>query len=77
MTQPVTWRRPILLAAIAGGVFPFFLLVNVGGWRSRVLARLLRVENWPIVSIPTSELPTGPASYLEIRFPFSLCRLTH
>jgi glucose/arabinose dehydrogenase len=61
--QPVTWRRLILLAAIAGAL-AVLLLANVGGWRSRVLARLLRVENWPIVvSPPANFLPRVPSGF--------------
>src|ERR1700688_5272333 len=43
-------RRLIVLAAICFVASVF--LLNVGGWRARILARLLRVENWPIVVSP-------------------------
>ena len=43
-------RRLIVLAAIC--FVASVLLLNVGGWRARILARLLRVENWPIVVSP-------------------------
>jgi glucose/arabinose dehydrogenase len=38
-----------LVAALA-----LILFLNVGGWRARILARLLRTENWPVVVSPSA-----------------------
>ena len=40
-------RRLIALAAVSLGAFAMVLLLNADGWRARILARLLRVNNWP------------------------------
>src|SRR5271165_6937197 len=44
-------RRFIVLAAVSLGALAMFLLLNIGGWRARVLARLLRVNN-PALVVP-------------------------
>ena len=45
-------RRFIVLAAVSLGALAMFLLLNIGGWRARILARLLRVDNPPVVVPP-------------------------
>jgi glucose/arabinose dehydrogenase len=58
-------RRPIAEAAIAAtlAVSVFFLL-NLGGWRARILARLFRVDNWPVVvSPPPNFQPQVPPGF--------------
>jgi len=58
------WRRFIALAAISSAAFAVFLLLNVGGWRARILARLLRVNNWPVVvSPPPNFQPQVPQGF--------------
>lgn len=42
----------IALAAFAIAALVLFLLLNVGGWRARVLARLRRTDNQPVVVAP-------------------------
>jgi glucose/arabinose dehydrogenase len=49
MTAQMLRRRFIALAAIS---LAMFLLLNIGGWRARILARLLRVNNFPVVVSP-------------------------
>jgi glucose/arabinose dehydrogenase len=40
------------------------LLLNLAGWRARVLARLLRTDNWPVVvSPPTDFQPQVPPGF--------------
>ncbi len=66
MTGPhqMLWRRFIALAAISSAAFAVFLLLNVGGWRARILARLLRVNNWPVVvSPPPNFQPQVPQGF--------------
>jgi len=58
------WRRFIAVAAISSAAFAVFLLLNVGGWRARILARLLRVNNWPVVvSPPPNFQPQVPQGF--------------
>src|SRR5579863_8775661 len=55
------WRL-IILAAVSLGVF--VLLLNAGGWRARILARLLRVNNWPtVVPPPLNFQPRVPKGF--------------
>src|SRR5208283_3381742 len=42
----------VVLAAVSLGVLTTLLLLNTGGWRARVLARLLRINNEPVVVAP-------------------------
>ena len=66
MTGPhqMLWRRFIAVAAISSAAFAVFLLLNVGGWRARILARLLRVNNWPVVvSPPPNFQPQVPQGF--------------
>ena len=59
----VSWRGLVAPAILVCTVMGFLLLINVGGWRAQLLARLTRVENWPeVVRPPTNfrpELPPG------------------
>jgi glucose/arabinose dehydrogenase len=55
------WRL-IVLAAVSLGVCVF--LLNAGGWRARILARLLRVNNEPtVVSPPPNFQPRVPPGF--------------
>lgn len=49
MTGQGLRRRFIVLAAVSLGALAMFLLLNIAGWRARILARLLRVDNPPVV----------------------------
>jgi hypothetical protein len=52
-SRRVLWRGSFAVVTIAAiALVVFFLLLNVGGWRARILARLFRVENWPVVVPP-------------------------
>ena len=57
------WRVVIVCAVIACATTLLVLLLNLGGWRARLWARLTRVENWPTVVPPPStfqpKLPPG------------------
>ncbi len=48
----VTPRWRLALAAAPLGALTLFLALNVGGWRDRILARLFRVDNYPVVASP-------------------------
>jgi len=65
-SQKGLWRASfavLTLAAPALALFSFFLL-NVGGWRARILARVFRVDNWPVVvSPPTNFRPQVPPGF--------------
>jgi len=48
------WRRrsAAAVALAAAALLVCFFVLNPGGWRARILARLLRVDNWPVVVPP-------------------------
>lgn len=55
------WRF-VVLAAVSLGIL--VLLLNIGGWRARILARLLRVNNSPVVlSLPPNFQPRVPPGF--------------
>jgi glucose/arabinose dehydrogenase len=57
-------RRLIFLAALSLGALALVLGMNAGGWRARILARLLRVNNWPVVvSPPPNFQPQVPPGF--------------
>jgi glucose/arabinose dehydrogenase len=45
-------RSFITLGLIAIAVPAVILLLNVGGWKTRIRARFLRTDNWPVVVSP-------------------------
>jgi len=52
------------LAAIASAALAVLLLLNVGGWRARIVARLLRVNNGPVVVPPPPDFqPQVPPGF--------------
>jgi glucose/arabinose dehydrogenase len=62
-TRPI-WRRTV--AALAGtiaAVLAVLAVANIGGWRARIVARLLRINNPPAVVSPSPtfepRVPTG------------------
>ena len=55
-------RRVVAIVTIAAAALFVFLLLNVGGWRARILARLFRVDNRPVVvPAPSDFSTTGPS----------------
>src|SRR5271170_1483673 len=52
MTSQRLRRSFLVIAAVSLGAIAMLLLLNVAGWRARVLARLLRVDNHPVVVAP-------------------------
>jgi glucose/arabinose dehydrogenase len=57
-------RKLITLLAVLVVPLAAFLGLNVGGWRARILARLLRVNNWPVVvSPPPNFQPNVPPGF--------------
>ena len=60
----ILWRAVVALVLITGAVTSVVLLLNVGGWRARLLSRLTRVENWPVVVAPPPNFqPTVPPGF--------------
>jgi len=57
--------RTIIASALTmlSGVL-VFLLLNVGGWRARIVSRITRIENWPVV-VPA---PTGFRPWVPVGF---------
>jgi glucose/arabinose dehydrogenase len=57
-------RTLIVLVAFSLGASAVFLLLNVSGWRARILARLLRINNSPVVvSPPPNFQPQVPPGF--------------
>jgi glucose/arabinose dehydrogenase len=57
-------RRLIVPAAVSLAALSLFLGLNAGGWRARLLARLLRANNWPVaVSPPPNFQPQVPPGF--------------
>jgi len=64
ITQRGLWSAFVKLAALASLAIAALLLLNIGGWRTRVLARVLRTENEPIVVAPPANFqPHLPAGF--------------
>jgi glucose/arabinose dehydrogenase len=51
-TRRIPLRTFVFLVAVPLAALAAFLLLNPGGWRTRILARLLRVNNPPVVISP-------------------------
>ena len=63
MSRPV-WRKLGVATAAVTGLLTVFIALNPGGWRARILARVLRVENRPrIVSPPPTFQPRVPPGF--------------
>lgn len=57
-------RRLIVAALIPLAILAVFLLLNVGGWRALIFARLTGVNNWPVfVEAPSTFLPRVPPAF--------------
>lgn len=63
-------RRGVIASAIiACAVTVLLLVLNVGGWRAHLWARLTRVDNWPVVvSPPANFQPKLPPGFKESVF---------
>ena len=58
------WWRSIAVVAIAAAALSVFLLLNPGGYRARILARVFRVYNYPVVvSPPPNFQPQVPPGF--------------
>ncbi len=54
----------VALALIVATTLAIFFLLNVAGWRTRIVARLFRTENWPIVVSPPADFqPRVPPGF--------------
>src|SRR5258707_400934 len=63
-SHQVLRRSFIALGLIITAVLAMIFLLNMGGWRARLLARLLRTDNWPIVvSPPANFQPQVPPGF--------------
>jgi glucose/arabinose dehydrogenase len=57
-------RYFIALGLIVAAALAVFFLLNIGGWRARIRARLLRTENWPVIVSPPADFqPQVPAGF--------------
>jgi len=57
-------RGIVLVGLVAVAALATIFLLNIRGWRSRVLKRALRVDNWPtVVSPPANFHPTVPQGF--------------
>jgi glucose/arabinose dehydrogenase len=57
-------RSFIALGLIIAAALAVILLLNVGGWKMRILARVLRTDNWPVVvSPPANFQPQVPLGF--------------
>jgi len=60
----VSRRALIWFSALAAGAITLLALLNVGGWRARILARLLRTDNQPVVvPLPPNFQPQVPSGF--------------
>jgi glucose/arabinose dehydrogenase len=58
------WRRLVAIVAIAAAALSMLFLLNLGGWRARILARLFRVDNQPVVVPPPPDFqPQVPPGF--------------
>jgi glucose/arabinose dehydrogenase len=58
------WRIVVAFAVVTSVALGLVLLLNVGGWRARVLARITRVENGPVVVTPPPKFqPAVPPGF--------------
>ena len=59
------WRRFVVVVTIAiAALTGSFFLLNVGGWSARILARVFRVDNRPVVVLPPPDFrPQVPAGF--------------
>jgi len=63
--KKVVWRTFVACAIIASMAIAAILLLNVAGWRARILSRITRVENWPVlVTPPPNFRPEVPPGFL-------------
>jgi glucose/arabinose dehydrogenase len=62
--RAILWQCFVACPAIACAAIAFLLLLNVGRWRARLLARITRVENWPtVVPAPPDFQPRVPPGF--------------
>jgi glucose/arabinose dehydrogenase len=58
------WRFVVVVAIALAALTGLFFLLNVGGWRARILARLFRVDNRPVIVQPPPDFrPHVPAGF--------------
>src|SRR5208283_786111 len=50
--KKAAWRTVSACAIVLTTVIVVPLVLNLGGWRARILSRILRVENWPVIVTP-------------------------
>jgi glucose/arabinose dehydrogenase len=62
-SHQVLRRSFIALGLIIAAVLAVIFLLNMGGWRARLLARLLRTDNWPVVVSPANFQPQVPPGF--------------
>jgi glucose/arabinose dehydrogenase len=64
VNRQALWRSFIALGLMLAATLSAIVLLNLGGWRALVLARLQRTDNWPVVvSPPANFQPTVPPGF--------------
>jgi glucose/arabinose dehydrogenase len=57
-------RSLIALGLVAAAALAVIFLLNIGGWKTRTRARLLRTDNWPVVVAPPPDFqPQVPPGF--------------
>jgi glucose/arabinose dehydrogenase len=62
-SHQVLRRSFTALGLIIAATLVVIFLLNMGGWRARLLARLLRTDNWPVVVSPANFQPQVPPGF--------------
>jgi hypothetical protein len=68
-SQGVGLRTIAALLALVALVFALFSLPNVRSYRARIVARLLRTDNWPAV-VPLCQQISSPKYRPDSKCPF-------
>src|SRR3977135_2564302 len=62
-SRQVLRRSLIALGLIIAGALAVIFLLNMGGWRARLLARLLLTDTWRVVVSPANFQPQVPPGF--------------
>jgi glucose/arabinose dehydrogenase len=64
MNRLAAWRALLACGIVSFAAFAALLLFNVGGWRARLQAKLMEVDNYPVVVAPPPNFqPQVPAGF--------------
>ena len=69
MSLPVLINRRlrsfITLGLVAIAMLAVIVLLNIGGWKTRIRARLFRTGNWPVVVAAAGKLSAAGSSWIQ------------